>query len=68
MTKTKKAFSIFEQSVYAHLADLPYTTTTELTRFRGFPSEKQVYRALKSLEKAGYVHLGKTLPSHLKHP
>ena len=63
MSKTKKAFSIFEQSVYAHLADLPYTTTTELTRFRGFPSEQQVYRALKSLERAGYVLSVKHFPA-----
>ena len=63
MPKTKKAFSIFEQSVYAHLADLPYTTTTELTRFRGFPSEKQVYKALTALEKAGYVISVKHFPA-----
>ena len=65
MTKTKKNFSIFEQSVYAHLADLPYTTTTELTRFRGFPSEKQVYKALTALEKAGYVISVKHFPTNL---
>ena len=68
MSKAKKHFSVFEQSVYAHLTDLPYTTTTELTRFRGFPSEKQVYRALKSLEKEGYVISVKHFPANSNNP
>ncbi|MYC05578.1 MAG: hypothetical protein F4X57_00075 [Chloroflexi bacterium] len=58
--------SSFAKSVYAHLSDLPFTTAAELTSFRSFPSGKQVYRALKTLERAGYISSVKHYPRGTK--
>ena len=58
--------SQFAKAVYAHLSDLPFTTAAELTSFRSFPSGKQVYRALKTLERAGYVSSVKHYPRGAK--
>ena len=67
MPKTKRDISTFAKSVYAHLTDLPFTTTAELCSFRGFPSEQQVYRAMRTLEKEGYVSSVRHYAPGVKH-
>lgn len=55
MPEKTSHISPFAKTVYARLSELPYTTTAKLTSFRGFPSGIQVYRAMKTLERAGHV-------------
>ena len=67
MTRGPKPVSEFAKNVYANLSVMPHSTSVELTKIRGFPSERKVYRALKELQKRRYVSSVRHFPSNASH-